>query len=260
MRINLTKFTIVFVIIISCATRESTRQIATPNVAIDQIESDTIRIVKTKTVTLEYDNYDNKKFGVEFFEGDLPIGQPSIALDDDFVYIVDAFHNNVKKFVISDESLSSSKALSENRIWLNDILEFNSQIVVTSELDSIYLFDKDLNLLSRKYLKKGRSSFVRKYDNDSLLLFFRDSKEYVTLNRSLQIINSREVDYAERGDEVFYKNKKIEDITDGVYRTQYGIFKMTLNPYFDNIDFNERILVSLAQDLSNVILSIHIME
>ena len=221
---------------------------------------DTLIIAKEEVFKLEYNNEDSKKFGVEFFDYDLPVGQPSLALCDNFIFIVDAYHNNIKRFSLKDRSVISSIPLSNERIWVNDIISFNDQVLVTSDLDTIYSFDQSLNLIQRRFLKDGPSTFIRKYDDDSLILHYRNSREYVSINGSLELLNSKAVTPTEIGQNLFYKNKMIRELKDNVYETQFGILETEIHPYYGTVDFDSLQMVSLSQDSLNLVLTLQIFE
>ena len=54
-------------------------------------------ILQSNVLRFKYNNEDSSKFGVQFIEHDLPIGEVAIALDGRFAFIVEQYHNNVKR-------------------------------------------------------------------------------------------------------------------------------------------------------------------
>jgi hypothetical protein len=91
-------------------------------------------------------NEDSNSFGYKTFENDNDVTIASICLDDDYIYLLDQFHSNVKKINISNKNIETSKKISDLKYpWLLDIIIFNNKIYVTNTLRSIFVLDKKMN-------------------------------------------------------------------------------------------------------------------
>ena len=217
---------------------------------------DTLFLKEAKKWRFKYDNGDSTSFGVEFFDHGFPLGQPSLALDNEVVYVVDAFHNNIKKINLNTGSLVSSEALSKKRLLLNDIIIFDDALYVSSELDTIFVLNSDLDVIKRFSLNKGRSTFTRSYADDSLIVFYPDSQEYLTLSKDDRIVRERVASYEERGKETFFKNKLVKDIGENLYQTNVGIVFTKEDLFQNDVDFDSTYVVAIRQDTSDMVLSI----
>ena len=217
---------------------------------------DTVDLYLRNEFHFEYDNQDETKFGVKFVEHDLPIGQPSLVLQGDTCYVVDAFHNNVKKIDLISGAIASGAKFPGPRVWLYDIMIFNSKLFVSSELDTIYVFSKNLELLEKRAIMRGRSSFVRKFGDDSLSIFYMDENKSVTLDNNLEVLNVKSISVREVADETYFRNKTIKSLWNGSYQTDYGVLKTEINLFFSDTDFDSLHLVNLKQDSTSLVLSV----
>ncbi len=217
---------------------------------------DTLWTVQYKTLRFIYNNEDSTKFGVQFVEHDLPIGEAALVIDDRFAFIVDQYHNNIKRIDLETGQIISSKKLSQKRLFLNDIVIFRNLLYVSTELDTIFVLGKDFSKETKFFLKKGRSSFSRIFGIDSLILFYPDLQEYITLSGENKLINERKVSFIERGNEVFYKNKYVKNIGPNLYQTIYGIVKTKEDLLQNDVDFDSIKMVVARQDSSSLILLI----
>lgn len=145
---------------------------------------------KKVNISFFYDNLNYSKFGVKFFENDLPIGQQDIMLDNGKIYVLDRFFNNIKILDRNGELLMHISPLSEKQLWLKQIAMVKDNIIVISELDSIYIFDKNLSLIERKFLKKGNGRIFLE-SNDKLVLYYPlNGHEFVEINKDGKIIST----------------------------------------------------------------------
>ncbi len=151
---------------------------------------DTLLLSRKTKVSYPYDHTDYNGFGVEFFEHDLPIGQQDILLFDGVIYLLDRYHNNIKMIDLEGKLLKATSPLSNDQLWLKQVTNINDKILVISELDSLYIFTKDLFLLERKYLKAGNGRFYHESKKMAVIYYPQNGHEFVEINESGEIINT----------------------------------------------------------------------
>lgn len=217
---------------------------------------DTLSLLKVEELRFSYDNTDTLSFGVKFVPHDFPIGQPSLVLNKGNVYIIDAFHSNVKKVDLNTGKFETSQVLPSRGGHLYDAIVFNNKLYISSELDTIYVLDMDLAPLARLNPGLGRASFVRTYGNDSLSIYFPDAKMYQTWNHRNELIRSRTINLNDRRFELYFKNKWLKSIGDGLTRSQYGVIRTNRDLFLDDVDFDSTRLVVMDQDSSYLTLSV----
>ncbi len=187
-----------------------------------------------------FNNEDFNSFGKKFFKNDLPISPKSIAIYDEWIYIIDTYHNNIKRIDYNKNNLKSSKILSKDNIWLNDIIVFNNKLYIISEIDSLYIYDFDLNLIERKWLNKGEGKFYKLY-NDSLIISYPAEKyKFITINSKDEIIN---VSHGYRSKKDLSHGKFcIRDVENSIIETAYGKFVLNQEYKYEgaNLDFDEK--------------------
>ena len=158
--------------------------------ALNGIPSQDTLILKTKsTFTFNYDLNDYNGFGIQFFDHDLPVGPQDVLIADTLIYILDRYHNNIKKVDCQGNILSASIPLSDKNIWLKQFEILKENIFVISELDSLYIFSKNLELLDRKYLQKGNPRIFHKSSERIVLYYPMNGHEFIQLNENGDIIN-----------------------------------------------------------------------
>jgi hypothetical protein len=213
-----------------------------------------------KKFSFPCNNSDYKCFGYEVWEDDEDVGVKSISLDENNAYLTDVYHNNIKKVNIEDGTITSSIPIrntppSKSGLWLRDITIFNNKLYVTSDIDSIYVFDKDLTLIETIASYKGTKTFYR-VTNDSLFIYLNSRQmPNKTILFDLQLITK--TDSKKRINLTIPINKYKENsllkdvqgnsyqITDNYILTKYG--KLLLNtPLYEitgyiarNIDFKK---------------------
>lgn len=147
----------VFLIHSSCKdTDKKVENIKKTEYQISNRPQDFLRVDTVIRIEFEYSNNDPKMFGYKGLESALPIGPSNVYLHDNIIYTVDQYHNNIKRYDIESGVLTASNSLTNSlNLWLQDIFIFENDILVTSELDSLYVFDQNLNLMDRKFLYDG---------------------------------------------------------------------------------------------------------
>lgn len=103
----------------------------------------------------DVDNNDNSKFGYKEFEMDQDISVKSICLDSCYAYLLDSYHNNIKKVNITNGEIVTSTVISSRKnCWLRDVYIFNDKLIVSDDFDSIFVLDKNMNKLSAVYIPR----------------------------------------------------------------------------------------------------------
>lgn len=230
----------------SCANKQSQETSIIPD-----REVDTFSLVLEDELQFNYNNDEPSQFGVEYFDHGLPIGQPSLTIDEETLFVVDEYHNNVKKIELPSKKIISSERLSQESSFLHDIIVFDDLLYVSGEMDTIFVLDKALKLVKKIPVRKGRISFTRTYGRDSLVVYCHDAAEYITLSGDT-VVNAKSVSHEQRGNEIYFKNKMVKSLTDSLYETNIGIISTTEDLYFDDIDFDSLKLAAIKQDSANL--------
>jgi len=197
-----------------------------------------------------FDNTDLSAFGFEYFDNDESIGPKSIFISDQFAYIADTYHSNIKKINLLTGEMNSSVSLCNNRAWLRDIIEFDNMLFVLTDLAANYVLDKNLNLIKEIQLPAG-SKYGLKSGEDYLLIY--SSGKVIYLNHEGKVAKEKNefhnILQTIRGKEY--------DLSDESIITEYGsyIHSGSYTPtweYYDavNIDFNSSFLAFFTIDKS----------
>lgn len=150
------------------------------NINVLDVPKDLLIIDTTYYYKFNYSNQDNNRFGFKEVPNALPIGPCCVYIYDSLIYIIDQYHNNIKIYNIKSEELNVSNKLSENmNLWLQDIILYEENILVTSELDSLYVFDLELKLIERKYLHDNGGRFLSVNDSSIKLFNNIDDKIFI---------------------------------------------------------------------------------
>lgn len=203
-----------------------------------------------------FNNQDPSAFGKEYIKGDLPITPSSITVFNNEIFIVDPFHNNVKKIDIETTELTSSTPVSSRRAWLYDVIAFNNRIYVSSEADTIYVFTTGLTLVNKIFITKGKGYF---YDvnGDSLIIGYpAEGHKYFTIDSTNSIIRETE-GYRDKSNLVHGKFCARTD-GDTVITTYYGKIRLKKRYRFEgiNLDYDSYKLVYFNTDTTRLFLNV----
>jgi hypothetical protein len=203
-----------------------------------------------------FDSLSVNSFAKKYYSGDLPISPSSITILGNNIYIVDVYHNNVKRFNLESKNLYSSLPISEKRIWLYDIIAFNDKIYVTSETDSIYIFSPELILLNKLFLNKGKGLFFKSYDDSLIVSYSADKHKFVTLNKKGEVVN---ISYGYRNKSNLAHGKYCERKNKSYHvNTSLGLVQLEKEYEFEgiNLDYDNSKLVFFNTDSNNLYLYI----
>ena len=215
-----------------------------------------------KILSFYYDSVNYDKFGAKFYEHDLPVGQQDIMLHEENIYVLDRFHNNIKVLNMDGELLKSTSPLSKNsQLWLKQIDVLNDNFIVISELDSIYIFNKDLSLIGRKYLKKGNGRIFYSSRDKVVLYYPQNEHEFIEIDANGKITKSLKglehkydypslTDFSKEGTvkcdgKIFYCPKDL-DLQDKIFDIDN-----TVITYFDQNNDSLRIFLMFFEEISS---------
>jgi len=249
------------------------------------VDKSAVIISSTPLITKLYKEYtytcndsDYKCFGYEAWVEDESIGVKSISLDENNAYLTDVYHNNVKKINLENGTITSSLPLrntppSKSGVWLRDIAIFGNKLYVTSDIDSIYVFNKDLTLIETIASFKGRKTFYRVTD-DSLYVYLNSTQmPNKNISTDIQIItndNSTKRMNLITSIDKYKENSSLADnqgnnyqVVDNCILTRYG--KLQLNtPLYEiteysarNIDFTKSNLAFFTTNQSSLNLYVY---
>jgi hypothetical protein len=159
--------------------------------------SDSLRIIQPKVFSFPVDNDHAERIGFIELENNYSIGITSLCVVDNYIYLTDEYHKNIKRVDIITSEIICSNKLTDSTYFkqFNDIVEFNNSLYITSSENNIFVVDKDLKkYFSLKLPTKGGYPINILSKTDSTLDFcieIRDSayrintKNIVTLERKL---------------------------------------------------------------------------
>jgi hypothetical protein len=134
------------------------------------------------------DNNNPTIFGYEKIEYDEDIGPKSIIIDNNIAYIVDTYHGNIKKVDLNTGILSSSVPLSpKNNLFLRDVIVWEEKILISSDLDSIYVLNSNLKFEIAIKTKRFDKYFLKA--NDSLFIYFSNEQMKCSLDLNGKLTN-----------------------------------------------------------------------
>jgi hypothetical protein len=245
----------IFLYVISCTLIFGCNQIKAPKTGnIEQIQNeieaiDTLKIGKAENFVFQFNNNNYKSLGIETFEHDLPVGPCDVLLTDSSFIILDQYHNNLKNYSINGQLIEASIPLSNNRIWLKQLAKIEDRILVISELDSLYIFSDNLELLKRKFFetKNGR---IYKVESDKIVLYFPlQNHKFLEINDQGEIIGKKfglehkttyksHIEYFENG---FRINEEF-----------YFTDSLDLREYFHDINKNTVVYYGIESDIFKI--------
>jgi len=124
-----------------------------------------------RVITFQTNNSDPAQFGYECRENGGPgVGPCSIAVNGEVAFVVDNYHDNIKKLDLASGSIQTTNrsTSAEHKRWFRDVTVLHDKVIVSSDLDFLYVYDVDLRLLDSLYVKRGASYF--RWLDDSLTL------------------------------------------------------------------------------------------
>jgi DNA-binding beta-propeller fold protein YncE len=137
-----------------------------------------------RVMKFKMDNRNLKKFGYDCPESDEGIGPVSIALHGDEVYVVDNHQDNIKKIDLVSGRIVAVTGTGGTRYkrWFRDVAVLNGKIVVTSDLNMMYVFNPNLTQIDSffvegapKYRQEGTKFLIWVSDTLYAYNIFQDT-------------------------------------------------------------------------------------
>lgn len=135
--------------------------------------------------TFSIDNANPGQFGYENFEMDEDIAPKSIILKDTVAYIIDTYHSSIKKVNTNSGKIEASIKLSPKNIWLRDIITFMDKLIVSSDLDTLYILDYNLKLIKCLYTEKDDKYFFKR--DNSVNIYFNNKNQICEIDSLYEI-------------------------------------------------------------------------
>lgn len=221
---------------------------------------DTLAIKGYKVLKFSIDNTDSASFGYQSFKDDESVGTKSICLYGDYVILVDAAHNCIKRVDLINGNVTTSAAVNHifnfRPVLLTNAIVFNDSIYVTSNKGAMYVFSEDFK--HSHELDVQNAPYLWRITNDSLIFqvpnsTYLDTTKYVIITKKGIHQQKRTVGKSNVNDSVLYAiNKPYKIYTTGgkwYLKNQYGILQLKneipqIKEYgCENIDFNDKYLV-----------------
>lgn len=231
-----------------------------------KVPNDTIQrqVISFNKWVFKIDNENPDNIGYKVYTDDESIGVKGIYPADDYVYITDVYHTNIKRINIKTGELVSSKCLAskpadESGIWLRDIAMLDNNIYVTSDRDSIYVFNLELKYLYAISTEKGRKHF-EKVTQDFLLV-----NNLLRINKNGNVTKVKEAaDNVLRETVQGKEFKKYEKEGKYYFQSQYGAIELKypipkIQAYSgaENFNFNSSTLVYFNSTPTEFILYVY---
>ena len=210
--------------------------------------------IKVKSFKIEINNEDFTKIGYKSYAEDQSQGPISIYLANRSVYLVDNFYGNVKEININNGEITnfSVKLSNKRNPWPRDITYFNDKFYISSDLDSIYILNKELKLEGRIPILFNSPKYFSHITKDSIGIYIENESELLYLKKDNLISNHKtKIEFspfleAHGKKYSIYKSSNNQDFI----KTKFFNYKLK-NSFPDiftkfnaiNIDFNEKTLV-----------------
>ena len=229
------------------------------------LATDQVKPVK-QSYKYEYqvNNEDVNQFGYQVWEGDEDTGTKTIAIDDNHAYLVDTYHNAVKKIDLSNGEIVANESLDtlpapKTRVWLRDIAVFKDRLYVTSDEGVVYSFSKDLEVIDTFEAPMANTTFY-KANSDSLLIYYdSEQAEDLAITKTFGYVDDRYnfstitkrysiKDYKSTFDrlQILGKDYEIKQIKEkAILKNDFGLYEFkvdipTIRAYAArNLDFNK---------------------
>jgi hypothetical protein len=216
------------VILIGCAEHDDAR--AQPPVSAEDI----IHTSEQLVLEFPFDTTDPSAFGLDYTKGPFARGPQAIAIIDDAAFIVDSYHNNVKRIDLLTGELSASAALEgASEIHVDDITAFGGRLYLCGYLDTVHVMSATLEhitsiALDEKYWRNEKfflrhdTTFVELYcPTDQEVIAIRDNSVSVHTVASRGGVNTL-------GGNPFLKTRVINGVLCAT--TQYGNIELKRTP------------------------------
>lgn len=222
----------------------------------------------SKKLFFSFENEDKSSFGFLKRDRDESSGPNSIVYYEDYLYVTDPVHANVKRINVTSGEINSTLKLGTTNFDLCSLTEFKNEIFVFTEGNKAFKIDKSLNYI-REFDLKNFKGIKKFFDTKHKLEIYINIKQDKDFNFTLNTLTLDEVKLDFFGTEHFFNYDefiktpyypgnnnsrgimyKIES-SDGKFNliNQYGNFELKENiPFFndyyecDNLFFNKSVI------------------
>jgi len=133
---------------LSCIQKKESNLIKAETLKVSNQEKDSSsnyrKVKNKKTILIPIDNSDASKFGFHKEEMDESVGPMSIFLDENYLYITDPIHNNIKKINILNEDIKVSTRIGDKESEIREIAKLDKRFYALSDDSVIYVLNEDL--------------------------------------------------------------------------------------------------------------------
>lgn len=157
--------------------------------------------LQPKVFSFPIDNEDANKIGYIELENDISIGITSLCVVNNFIYLTDEYHKNIKRVDIFTSDIICSNKITDSTFFkqFNDIVEFDNNLYITSSENNVFIVTEDLKkFFSFKLPTKGGYPIKIFSKSDSTLDFCIEVRDSLyRINNKNEIISSRKLDNKE---------------------------------------------------------------
>lgn len=169
------------ILTVSCNSKHGT----TPRVQVFKFEVDSVDLTK-----IGY-----KRF--PYLNDYLDLFPTAIAIDNEYAYITDDAHRNVKKINLHDGSIKSSERLIQrvHGTKLNDISVFNNHLVVSTFSDTVFVLNKDLSIDTILTIRTfGKRTCIYGTNEKEVLIYVQNREFVAVVDNSFRVVGTRRVE------------------------------------------------------------------
>ncbi|MBS1978682.1 MAG: hypothetical protein JST46_15020 [Bacteroidetes bacterium] len=182
---------------------------------------------KVKIISLPIDNQNSTGIGFKRTEWDNKMvfyqGISSICVDNNFVYMTDEVHRNVKRIDLNTSEITTSNKLfsAARGRKLTDIGVFGESIVVATFSDSLLILNKDLSIDTVVLLNSYHCPTCIHQHNDSIISIYVNSKSIIySIDNSLKLIDKQ---FTKRNEKLYCESRL--DPQSGSFRGKEGSYR-----------------------------------
>ena len=235
------------------------------NVGVAEIENFPINKFFLDEIVLQVDKNDSCKPGFDYFKDSESIAVNSIFLNDDFCFLLDPFHHNIKKVNLNTGEVKCSDP-SQIRFKPFSFVVSNDLIYVLTHSTINYVFSTDLEFIREIELPTSKKHFVG-FEGSNIILYIQMDEEIITINKEGMILNRKKgsFDFQE-----FCNGKTfeiIENENSSVLKNEFGEFDLGRKfphtwEYYDsfNLDFDNKNIVYFSSNPDSLVIYVKKIE
>jgi hypothetical protein len=205
-----------------------------------------------KVITLKLSYRDSQEIGLPE-SSNHEIGPNRLRIYGEDILFIDQYFSRIVKVNLSTnivhKSFSFSQKLNKDysfspHIW--DVIQFQNKIYVCSRLDSIFVFDKDLNYINSIKVGDAEEKYFFKNDRNSFILYLENKDKVFTIdsNQNLEQFEIKDRRLISEVHSTYLGDKYNVDSLQ--VKTKYGI--ILLNEPIQNITLHQYQCENIAFD------------